>query len=364
MTTTSLDPRVQEYLDEIEKRKSMSSDPRYQASLGTSNLAAQKAMQDQQDLAGYSKAFSQMGQLKGRAADTSGIQDVATANAKRIAQNQQGIAEQELGREQARDKQSSNKMKIAEYLQSRTDKQTELADRKSERQEDRDWRVAQDERNFSQQKQLAGVAAGNARSLEELRSKNDMSLAELRGKQQPISGTSGSPLDKAQVRQNQEADYRYIALKNNAQKLKDLIKREGTSSFTGSAGVDMDSTIYQMAVDYAKLVDPDSVAREGEVAAAQKYMLPFRENMGLTTRNSTAQQQVDNYITSLDARLAARKASQSGDIGAQTYASKPERESGTAVAAPAQSGLEVGHEEDGYVYKGGDPKDPSSWEKR
>lgn len=35
----------------------------------------------------------------------------------------------------------------------------------------------------------------------------------------------------------------------------------------------LSSTPYKLAIEYAKVVDPDSVAREGEVAAAQKYML-------------------------------------------------------------------------------------------
>lgn len=39
-----------------------------------------------------------------------------------------------------------------------------------------------------------------------------------------------------------------------------------------------------IAVNYAKIVDPASVAREGEVAAAQKYMLPT----GLLTRNAVS----------------------------------------------------------------------------
>jgi hypothetical protein len=39
---------------------------------------------------------------------------------------------------------------------------------------------------------------------------------------------------------------------------------------------------YSMAIEYAKLKDPESVAREGEVAAAQKYLIPT----GLMTRNS------------------------------------------------------------------------------
>lgn len=48
---------------------------------------------------------------------------------------------------------------------------------------------------------------------------------------------------------------------------------------------------YQMAIAYAKIVDPSSVAREGEVAAAQKYIIPT----GLLTRNDTALNAIANF---------------------------------------------------------------------
>lgn len=123
----------------------------------------------------------------------------------------------------------------------------------------------------------------------------------------------------AQAKTNSETTYRYNALINNSEKLKQLVKQHGTTEVTGSAGTEMDRLVYEMAIDYAKMVDPDSVAREGEVSAAQKYMLPFRESFmgigpkGLGTTNETALSQIDNYAKALDDRLAARKAAQSGE---------------------------------------------------
>lgn len=103
-----------------------------------------------------------------------------------------------------------------------------------------------------------------------------------------------------------ESTYRYNILKQNAENLKKSVSDVGTFEMFGDESAKQDSIVYQMAVDYAKLVDPDSVAREGEVAAAQKYMLPFKQGMGLTTSNSTASKQIDNYVKSLDERLNAR----------------------------------------------------------
>jgi hypothetical protein len=56
---------------------------------------------------------------------------------------------------------------------------------------------------------------------------------------------------------------------------------------------------YQMAIAYAKVADPSSVAREGEVAAAQKYLIPT----GLLTRNETAKAAIAGYKKDLQDRL-------------------------------------------------------------
>lgn len=59
---------------------------------------------------------------------------------------------------------------------------------------------------------------------------------------------------------------------------------------------------YQLAIQYAKIVDPSSVAREGEVAAAQKYMIP----MGLTTRNSVTRASIKNMKDTIYSYANAR----------------------------------------------------------
>lgn len=140
-------------------------------------------------------------------------------------------------------------------------------------------------------------------------------------KQAPLSTQ-----DKTDLSNAKEVKYRFDALKQNAEKLKDIIKREGTVALTGTAGQEMDSKIYQMAVDFSKLVDPESVAREGEVAAAKKYMLDFRNLGGFTTRNSTAISSIDKYIEDLQDRLKARQATY-GNIG-QNVLNTPSVEAG------------------------------------
>lgn len=82
-----------------------------------------------------------------------------------------------------------------------------------------------------------------------------------------------------------EVDYRVNSINSALDRLEKNVKDNGTFEMFGTASSDMDSDLYNMALDYAKLVDPQSVAREGEVAAAQKYMLPIK---GMNVRNDTA----------------------------------------------------------------------------
>lgn len=112
-----------------------------------------------------------------------------------------------------------------------------------------------------------------------------------------------------------EAGYRKQQIQTNALKLKSLINESGTNVMVGPEGAVMDGIIYQMAVDYAKLVDPTSVAREGEVAAAQKYMLPVRSWGGMGYSNATAEKIIDQYLVSIDDRSRNMKAS---TLGART----------------------------------------------
>ena len=68
---------------------------------------------------------------------------------------------------------------------------------------------------------------------------------------------------------------------------------------------------YQLAIMYAKIVDPDSVAREGEVAAAQKYLIPT----GWLTRNKTTLAAIKNMQDTVDEYQTNRKEAKSSAIG-------------------------------------------------
>lgn len=102
-----------------------------------------------------------------------------------------------------------------------------------------------------------------------------------------------------------EANYRTDISMQNAGELKNLIKEHGTVD-EGVPGAKMEKLIFELAIDFAKVADPDSVAREGEVAAAKKYMLPIRNLRGFRYTNAQAIELLDNYIQDLQNRKAAR----------------------------------------------------------
>ena len=85
---------------------------------------------------------------------------------------------------------------------------------------------------------------------------------------------------------------------------------------------------YEMAIAYAKIVDPSSVAREGEVAAAQKYLVPMSRmpipDLGgltpdspLSVKNATTLAALRNMKEGIRARIEAyeRTSGRKMDIG-------------------------------------------------
>jgi hypothetical protein len=82
--------------------------------------------------------------------------------------------------------------------------------------------------------------------------------------------------------------------------LKTTVSNFGTfeSEWVGNskAAAVLRQTPYQLAITYAKIVDPDSVAREGEVAAAQKYLI----NLGMMKNKKTALEEISRMEKTID----------------------------------------------------------------
>ncbi len=143
--------------------------------------------------------------------------------------------------------------------------------------------------NMAQLQQQEGIAS----RLQDKKFAQAKELASMKGRAAPKPG----PGDK-EFATNVE-----VGLKE-ATKLENTIKKFGGFEFMNpEATADLSASSYQLAINYAKIVDPASVAREGEVAAAQKYLIP----LGMGTRNSVSLAAVKRYKKTIKEYVMARQ---------------------------------------------------------
>ena len=122
-----------------------------------------------------------------------------------------------------------------------------------------------------------------------------------------------------------ESTYRYKNTLKNINKLRDTIRDikfwqaySGTETIgnifgqmfnkdykPSTASSEIESSIYNMALDYAKIVDPQSIAKEGEVAAAQKYALPIQRYIASGSKDA-AFKILDQYENTIKEREKSR----------------------------------------------------------
>ena len=134
-------------------------------------------------------------------------------------------------------------------------------------------------------------------------------------------------------------------IEQNVDKLDNLIKKHGTWDFFGPESAKKDNLIYQIAIDYAKLVDPESVAREGEVASAQKYMLPISKMM----RQGTAEKIISSFREDLKNRRQNRSDILSNLYG-EKYDKYKEKEEEPEYKEYKGKSYEVKYDENGRPY--------------
>ena len=101
--------------------------------------------------------------------------------------------------------------------------------------------------------------------------------------------------------QNANSAFRY------ANELLDTVEKGGTweSEMLGDPQIasKLNQLPYQMAIAYAKTVDPSSVAREGEVAAAQKYLIP----LGMMKNKEVAKASIENFRQDIKNQMESYK---------------------------------------------------------
>lgn len=126
------------------------------------------------------------------------------------------------------------------------------------------------------------------------REKRELEVKKLRNE---VDGTGAvSPKQKQQILEVQE---RHKNIKDNIKSLRDQIDATGTWEAGGAANADMERKINNIATDMAKLTDPESVAREAEVAGFRRGLF----EPGLLSKNSTAKDVLDHFEKEVDQRL-------------------------------------------------------------
>jgi hypothetical protein len=112
----------------------------------------------------------------------------------------------------------------------------------------------------------------------------------------------------------QEFDSRMQNILGEAEQLKSLINDKGTFEAFGPHNATLAQKVDAIAIDAAKLFDPESVARDSEVAAFRKMLF---EPGSLSTSNNTAIGTVDGFKKLVMDRAARSRGEQpQGDIQA------------------------------------------------
>lgn len=135
----------------------------------------------------------------------------------------------------------------------------------------------------------------------------------------------------------QEFDSRMQNILGEAEQLKSLIKKNGTYEMFGPHNAQLAQKVDAIAIDAAKLFDPESVARDSEVAAFRKMLF---EPGSMTTSNSTAIGTVDGFKKLVQDRAARSRGEALVDDNSQgapaTTPVRPEVKQALAGMTPQQ----------------------------
>jgi hypothetical protein len=102
----------------------------------------------------------------------------------------------------------------------------------------------------------------------------------------------------------EEIEERKRTIKDNIARAKQLVKETGTFELFGPQAELLSSIMDEVAVDMAKLQDPESVARPQEVALVRKNLIPEGVTGQLGMSNATASKILDAFENRVDERAA------------------------------------------------------------
>jgi hypothetical protein len=144
---------------------------------------------------------------------------------------------------------------------------------------------------------------GRKADLEERR----MRLAEEGARRRGAGGGASAkekrdPVEEKKKQQALEVENFVANINDNIEALERQIKDTGTFELFGPESADLERRITAIAVDMAKLADPGSVAREGEVATMKRGLFPTSGTGALFTRNATALQTLAHLKAEVEKR--------------------------------------------------------------
>lgn len=256
--------------------------------------AAQSGAQRAEALLPYLQAAQQFTAALGRTKyDPSGVQAIAAVTR---AKEQDAAARLKAAQEFARrrmaegqfERQMASREALAEREAALASEQLEIRRQAEERMLEAEARRMEAEKRRMQAEERRGRAA--PKPVDEItQRKRELEVQRL---EREARGEPTTAQKQKQQETMQEIDYRSKSIDENLAELEKLIEEGGTYNALGGHNQALTSRIYAIAIDTAKLVDPASVAREGEVTAAQKYAL-FQPS--LTMRNSTALEIIKDF---------------------------------------------------------------------
>ncbi len=159
----------------------------------------------------------------------------------------------------------------------------------------RDLRSSQIAENEAQAAKAARVPTGGGGNADLKRRLLEAQVANAEGRDPAAKVEAedvkrGKEEKKLKERQMVEIDTFVANIKDNINSLRAQVKEDGTFEMFGPGSANMERYLTGIATDLAKLADPGSVAREGEVALQRRGL--FDPNT-LSVRNATAGQILD-----------------------------------------------------------------------
>jgi len=131
-----------------------------------------------------------------------------------------------------------------------------------------------------------------------------------------------------------EFSRRFSAIVSEAENLKNLINKKGTFEMFGEHENVLNQKLESLAVDAAKLYDPQSVARESEVQSFKNMLF----QPGLTTANKTAIGTLDSFVQMMKDRAAREAELENNERLSQylaKYGAKQVMPTNYVIASPA-----------------------------